>query len=97
MRTQRPCVNPFVDITSDKIELDAVDIVSIEWRMDDVIKLLATEMGVNAEALRKWRTRGGVPHRLRLPMLELAKAKRLKLTVAQLEWPKRGARQMVAA
>jgi hypothetical protein len=36
---------------------------------------LATErLGVSSEALRKWRFRGHVPHKWRIPLIEAAQA-----------------------
>lgn len=51
--------------------------------MKDIIASLANELGdpaVTAEAIRKWKARGRVPHRLRLPLTELAKRRRLMLS-----------------
>lgn len=51
--------------------------------MKDIIASLANELGdpaVTAEAIRKWKARGRVPHRLRLPITVLAKRRRLPLS-----------------
>lgn len=59
--------------------------------MKEIIAQLATELddaGVTPEAIRKWRERGKVPHRHRLPLLDLAKRKRAPLTVRDFEFPK---------
>jgi len=40
-----------------------------------LISDLATEqLGVSSEALRKWRFRGHVPHKWRIPLIEAAQA-----------------------
>lgn len=50
-----------------------------QWQF---IETVAAEMGAKEEARRKWRERGRVPHRWRLPIMEAARAKRVKLDSA---------------
>jgi hypothetical protein len=45
----------------------------------EFIATAAAELGAGAEAIRKWRERGKVPHRWRIPLLKAAKAKRKRL------------------
>lgn len=57
--------------------------------MKDIIASLANELGdpaVTAEAIRKWIARGRVPHRLRLPLTELAKRRRLPLSASDFDF-----------
>jgi len=39
----------------------------------------AAQLGAKDEAIRKWRERGKVPHRWRLPLMNAAKSKRKRL------------------
>jgi hypothetical protein len=39
---------------------------------DALIDLLAADLGVSEEARKKWRQRGAVPHKWRLPLIDLA-------------------------
>lgn len=58
--------------------------------MKEIIASLATELGdpkVTPEAIRKWEERGRIPHRLRLPLIELAKTRRLKLSASDFDFP----------
>ena len=43
----------------------------------DVVDVLASELGVLPETRKKWRFRGHVPHRWRLPILAEAKRRRI--------------------
>ena len=43
------------------------------------IEALAEELGVKRNAILQWRFRGKVPHRWRLPILVVAKKRRIKL------------------
>lgn len=57
--------------------------------MKEIIATLATELGdpkVTADAIRKWEERGRVPHRLRLPLIDLAKGRRLKLSASDFDF-----------
>lgn len=47
-----------------------------QWQF---IERAAADMGVGSEARRKWRERGHVPHKYRLPLLQAAKVARVKL------------------
>ena len=50
------------------------------------IDRLAKELGVSAVARKKWRQKGrGVPHRWRLPILELATERGVELSSADFE------------
>lgn len=66
--------------------------------MKEIIATLATELGdpkVTPEAIRKWEERGRIPHRLRLPLIDLAKGKRVKLSAEDFDFkpaPKRSRR-----
>lgn len=58
--------------------------------MKEIIASLATELGdprVTPEAIRKWEERGRIPHRLRLPLIELAKTRRVKLSASDFDFP----------
>jgi hypothetical protein len=52
-----------------------------QWKAVDT---LAAELGVSAEARRKWRERDTVPHRWRLPILQRA-AGRFEITAETFE------------
>ena len=45
----------------------------------DVIDELAASLGVSPEARKKWRQRGAVPHKWRLPILDLAAKRGVKI------------------
>lgn len=47
--------------------------------MNATILELAVARGVTANALKKWRKRGKVPHKYRLPLIEAAQKKGLPL------------------
>jgi hypothetical protein len=47
--------------------------------MDPEILTIAGDLGVSVEARKKWRQRGCVPHRWRLPIWREAKKRGLKL------------------
>lgn len=69
--------------------------------MKDIIASLANELGdpaVTVEAIRKWQERGRVPHRLRLPLIELAKRRRLPLSADDFDFapPKPKAKRKAA-
>lgn len=77
-------------------------------RMKEIVSLLALEIGATKAHLKKWRQRGGVPHRYRLQMMQIATRKGWPVDVADLDWKpslkselprwkKRVARQQVAA
>lgn len=51
-----------------------------------LIDRLAAELGKTPEARRKARERGRVPYQWRVPLLELARAKRLKLRPENFDW-----------
>lgn len=51
----------------------------------EVIERLAEELGVGEEARRKWRVRGHVPYRWRLPLLNLAQERGLSFSQASFE------------
>lgn len=51
----------------------------------DIIVPLAKSLGISDFAIEKWRVRGRVPHRWRLPLLELAKRRGKALRAAQFE------------
>lgn len=54
--------------------------------MKDIIAQIAVARGVGAEALKKWRQRGRVPHKHRLSILEEAKRRRAALTAADFDF-----------
>jgi hypothetical protein len=57
--------------------------------MKEIIATLATELNdgrVTPDAIRKWDERGKVPHRLRLPLIELAKRKRIALSARDFDF-----------
>lgn len=45
----------------------------------NIIVPLAKDLGVSDYAVKQWRVRGSVPHKWRLPMLDLAKQRRKRL------------------
>lgn len=60
--------------------------------MKEIIASLAVELndpGITAEAIRKWRERGNVPHRHRLPLMELARARCIQLSADDFKFPKK--------
>lgn len=57
--------------------------------MKEIIATLAAELDddrVTSEAMRKWDERGKVPHRLRLPLIELARRKRVSLSARDFDF-----------
>lgn len=54
--------------------------------MKPEIETIALGMGVSAEAVRKWRVRGGVAHRWRIPLLHKAASAGIALSVNDLDW-----------
>lgn len=57
--------------------------------MKEIIPQLAAELHdprITPEAIRKWDERGGVPHRYRLPLIELAKRKRVTLSASDFDF-----------
>jgi len=57
--------------------------------MKPEINTLAAARGVTIEARQKWKERGSVPHRWRIPLLTDAAARGLALTVNDMEWEPR--------
>lgn len=57
---------------------------SLTW---DEIEEIAASMGVSDEARRKWRERGGVPHRWRFPIAQAAQNRGKEVSEADLESP----------
>lgn len=51
----------------------------------DLIVPLAKELGVKDHAIEKWRVRGWVPHKWRLPLLEAARKQRKRLSARAFE------------
>lgn len=43
--------------------------------MKEIVSLLGLEIGLTKTQLKKWRQRGGVPHRYRLQMMQTAQRK----------------------
>lgn len=64
--------------------------------MNSTLLDLAVAHGVTADSLKKWRKRGKVPHKYRLPLLEAAQKKGVPLTSRDFEFkvaiPKKRAR-----
>lgn len=54
------------------------------WR---TIRHLAVANGVSESSIQKWKQRGCVPHRWRIPFLTDASATGLSLTIGDMEWP----------
>lgn len=57
--------------------------------MKEIIATLAVELNdprVTPAAIRKWEERGRIPHRLRLPLIDLAKGKRVKLSASDFDF-----------
>ena len=50
----------------------------------DLIDGLAAELNVSVDARKKWRQRGAVPHKWRLPILDLARQRGLSISPADL-------------
>jgi hypothetical protein len=62
------------------------------------IDQIAERLGVKDEARRKWRARGAVPHRWRLPIIEESAAAGVDLSAADMEFsPSAGRRAPEAA
>lgn len=67
------------------VVLDEGDKSSLSMRiMQDTIAAIAAELGTKPEALKKWRQRG-VPHRLRLPIMLIAKERGIDLQIEAFE------------
>lgn len=54
--------------------------------MNSAILDLAVEHGVSPNSLKKWRKRGKVPHKYRLPLLEAAQRKGVALSSRDFEF-----------
>lgn len=55
--------------------------------MNTAIVTLATARGIESEALKKWRQRGRVPFKHRMPLLADAKQKRIALSESDFDFP----------
>lgn len=55
--------------------------------MKPEIDKLAAARGVTKAAREKWRERGAVPHRWRIPLLQDAAASGCAITHQDMEWP----------
>ncbi len=63
--------------------------------MKEIIATLAAELAderVTPDAIRKWDERGSVPHRHRLPLIEMARRKRIPLSSHDFEFTPKTAR-----
>lgn len=56
----------------------------------ETIDALADDLGIKSEARRKWRERGQVPYRWRIPLLKLAVETGKPLAAEDFDPPKRG-------
>lgn len=76
--------------------------------MKEIVQLLGLEIGASKAQLKKWRQRGGVPHRYRLQMVITAHRKGWPVDEKDFDfkpslkseiphWKKRIARQQVSA
>jgi hypothetical protein len=54
--------------------------------MKQIIAELGAEQGATIEAIKKWRQRGEVPPKYRLPLLNIAKRRKLPLTERDFEF-----------
>lgn len=54
--------------------------------MKDIIATLAAERDISADTIRKWRERGSVPHKERLPLVMMAKKRALALSAGDFEF-----------
>lgn len=61
--------------------------------MKPEIDRLAAARGVTVAARQKWKERGGVPHRWRIPLLQDAAAAGVSVSVIDMEWPSREERE----
>lgn len=61
--------------------------------MKPEIDRLAAARGVTVAARQKWKERGAVPHRWRIPLLQDAVAAGVGISVADMEWPSREERE----
>ena len=55
--------------------------------MKPEIDTLAAARGITVEARQKWRERGSVPHRWRIPLLQDAAVTGAKITAEDMEFP----------
>lgn len=55
--------------------------------MKPVIAELAQQNGATAEAVKKWRQRGGVPTKHWFPLLQAAKRRRVRLSLEDFKFP----------
>lgn len=53
--------------------------------MNQVIAILAPEVA-SRNSIKKWRQRQEVPHRYRLPLMDLAKKRGVRLTIEDFNW-----------
>lgn len=63
--------------------------------MKEIIATLAVELSderVTPDAIRKWDERGAVPHRHRLPLMEIAKRRRVPLSPRDFDFTPKGER-----
>ena len=54
--------------------------------MNEQIVALAKEQGISPDSFKKWRGRGFVPHRYRLPLLQAAADKGVQISGNDFEW-----------
>jgi hypothetical protein len=54
--------------------------------MKEIVSLLALEIGRSKTDLKKWRQRGGIPHRYRLQMMQVAARKGWPVDAADFDW-----------
>lgn len=59
--------------------------------MNSTILELATTLSVTPYSMKKWKARGAVPHKYRLPLLELAEKKGVSLKSSDFEFGKKPA------
>lgn len=57
--------------------------------MNSALLELATALSVTPHSMKKWKLRGAVPHKYRLPLLELAEKQGVPLTSGDFEFGKK--------
>jgi len=54
--------------------------------MKEIVSLLALEIGRSKADLKKWRQRGGIPHKYRLQMMQVAIRKGWPVDASDFDW-----------
>lgn len=70
--------------------VDVRDILFLLWPvMNQMIQVLALQLGIKPVTVRRWRDRGHVPHKWRIPLIKAAQQCRVVLDERDFEFPVR--------